>query len=175
MKKRLKFEMFILCVSLLFFALYWTDSKSTGQLKAASIQGCGGRLSQNMHQTLKTLNHDLRNVKRILVAKPHQILFINNENQIEDYSYAYQEIMYNNNAVASNIVDFHFEFRDRGGNLLTRCQRNLPDIVTVGYTIGIQKQKQIIYAYSKVSLSFLDDTAVSTIYPEMAFVQSSSQ
>lgn len=138
----------MLCVGL----FLWMGNRSSSPSDPSPIKSYGGDLPGRIQTPLEGLNEDLNNVCHIVTARPGGILFITDHGKEKQYRYAYETLWVNDLPVISNIKAFHFEYRDKRGNLLIRAQKNPTAIVSVAYTMRIEIREREILINSRVKI-----------------------
>lgn len=138
---------------ILFLGIFvWMGSRNPDESGPLSIKGYGGELSHNVVKILERMNEDLKTSKGIISAKPNRIVIIDGNNDVKEYSFAYETLWCNNSPVVSSVRAFHFEYRDGSGNLLNRTEKYLSVVETVGYTIRIWLDDKDVLTSSKVRI-----------------------
>ena len=137
----------ILCLAL------WLVLPGRPEAKSWSIKGYGGKLRPVVVKELGKLNQDLKDIQFIIKAGPEKIVCMGRYNQISEYLFVDGALWHDSSPVISGVSSFHFEYRDRYGNLLTMVERNLSSIETIGYTLRIGSGEGEILTYSRVEVS----------------------
>jgi len=102
---------------------------------------------------LGELNQDLKDIQCIIKAGPEEIVCMSRYNQISEYLFVDGALWHDSFPVIAGVKSFHFEYRDRYGNLLTMVERNLSSIETIGYTLRIGSGEGEILTCSRVEVS----------------------
>lgn len=127
----------------LFLALFvWMGNRAVDEADTQSLKGYGGRLSQKVMTALERMNSDLEHAKEIVIAGPRLFLFIDGSEELKEYRFDYETLWCNDFPIISGIRAFHFEYRDDGGNLLTRPDKYLSFVESVAYTIRVSQNKK---------------------------------
>ncbi len=111
-------------------------------------------VSEQYSSIVYTMSEDLKHMKRIICAKPDQLSILSLDNDIIDYTYAYEALWYNGVPLIRGVKSFYFEYRDDYGNLLAHFNHNYKSIETIGYIIRkIDKKREIIHK-NMIKLSY---------------------
>lgn len=138
---------------ILFLGLFvWVGSLAVIRPDARSIQGYGGLLPPKTSRSLERMHAALRSAKRIIAAQPNRVRFVDDNETVAEYSFAYGTLWYNDYPVVSDVRAFHFEYRDGMGGLLVRAEEELARVETVGYTIRVASKDREVSASSRVKL-----------------------
>ena len=146
------YDIFIIGSILCFGFFLWMGNRSPSRSDPSPIKSYGGDLPSRIQASLEGLNEDLNNARHIVTAQREGILFITNQGKEKKYSYAYETLWGNDLPVISSIKAFHFEYRDKRGNLLVRAQKNTVAIKSITYTIRIEIHEKEILINSRVKI-----------------------
>ena len=138
----------IICLGL----FLWMGNKPSQVVKPSNINVYGGDLSNRIRNTLQCMNEAINDAHTIVKARPDQVLFITENREVNQYTYAYNTLYYNDNPVISNVRAFHFEYRDDRGNLLVRAEKYLSTVETIGYTVRLMADRREVMINSRVKL-----------------------
>jgi len=147
-----RYDMTIIGGILLLGVFVWMGSRNPDESGSSSMKGYGGELSHDVVRILQEMNEDLKNSKGIISARPNRIVFIDGNDGLKEYSFAYETLWCNNSPAVSSVRAFHFEYRDGSGNLLNRTEKYLSVVETVGYTIRIRLDDKDVLTSSKVRI-----------------------
>ena len=105
------------------------------------IRTYGGKLSAKTLRILESMNKDLGQVKRIMRADSNRLVFMSNDANKKQVRYSYGSLWLDDSPCLPNVHAFHFEYRDKYGNLLTRYNGHLQSVETVAYVIRFGKNR----------------------------------
>jgi hypothetical protein len=151
----IKWKNDLIIASVLIFTAFfvWVASRAVDKSSESTLRGYGGKLSQKLRYTLERMNSDLKNAKLIITLQSDRVSFIDKNERLKEYSYAYNALWCDDYPVVSDVRSFYFEYRDKCGNLLTQNNRNLSSVAMVGYTIRFGENGKEIFSNSKVQIS----------------------
>ncbi|MBN2200837.1 hypothetical protein JW777_02670 [bacterium] len=98
----------------------------------------GGRLSVSDRSALESLNNDLRYASDVEDIDSRGIRIRCRSGEIREYRLTGATLRMDGEPVLRGIRSFHFEYRDRGGSLLTLRSQNLGYVRSVGYLIRME-------------------------------------
>jgi hypothetical protein len=104
---------------------------------AVSIETYGGTLPEKMLGALQSMNADLAQARKIVRSDSDQIVFISTDEKSNHYEYSHGTLWRNDSPCLLQVHAFHFEYRDKYGNLLTPCSNHLESVETVAYVIRL--------------------------------------
>jgi len=90
----------------------------------------------------------------IVTAQSDRLIVASDQQALQTYSFNFQAIWNNNSPVITGVRAFHFEYRDRWGNLLTRAENRLSDVETVAYTMRLEVENKEIMIFSRIQIPF---------------------
>ncbi len=117
---------------------------------------------------LSEMNVQLESASQILVAKSDQLLFLDQNRQLQEYCFEYNALWYNDYPLIKNVAAFNFEYRDATGYQLTSTHQ-ASDLHSIGYTLRIDETKQAIIACHSVNI---DQVIHTNIYQKPAVLAS---
>jgi len=144
---------FIVSISIAGIFLLFIESTQMSMMFSGS--GVRERKSSGIEMILKQMNEELSRTKQIISAGPKQIVFIDNNNNINRYSYKYNTLWRNGDPIATNISSFNFEYRNRVGALIIAADRALPQVKTVAYVVHVSDGCDDLFKNSRVILASL--------------------
>ena len=107
MRKLLRRYFYIL--GIIFLVLFgWVWSQAFQASGDSSEKAYGGRIPYRVHQALERMSGDVKNSRRIMSALPDRICFIDGDESVTEYSYAYGTLWRDDFPVVSGVRSFHF-------------------------------------------------------------------
>ena len=147
-----RFDAAVLGIIALLIFLLWGSGLDVSGKNPESIRSFGGDLPKKARYVLEDMNEEIRNTFEIVSAYPHQLVFKKYQKKTGKYSYNHGSIWKNDSPLLTGISAFHFEYRDRWGNLITRTDKSISSIETVNYTIRIKVDGDDVLAGSRVQI-----------------------
>ncbi len=136
--------------------LVWVGSRTQDRTSAPLMKSYGGSLPSQVQLQFRMMNDDLNDMKCIVLAQSNRILFIDQDDHMVEFRYAYQALWRNQTPIVFDVYAFHFEYRNQSGALLTQVNKVLNSIEIVGYTVHISSKEKDILSSGKVALSSLN-------------------
>ncbi len=139
--------MVLLCSGML-----WMENRT--ELNAGtSFIGIGASgLPIEVRPALQEITGNLAETGRIETARPRRITIVNKAGTRRTYWFDHETVWRDGDPVIGNVLSFHFEYRDRWGNLLTQGDRDPDSIESVGVAIRIASRGREVAAAVKVEL-----------------------
>jgi len=104
-----------------------------------------GKLTRRAIFHLTQLNQHL-DTDNVIVRAESGLISIQDQNDIiREYRIKDGILWVDKNPVLDGISFFHFEYRDKYGNLLTRPHQSLKDIKVIAYTVKVRSRDEDIY------------------------------
>lgn len=114
--------------------------------------GYDRRLPPKLVRAMERLDDELSRCHGLIHAGSERVRFIDKDEVVKEYRYAFETLWCNDFPIVSNVQDFQFEYRNGNGSLLTRAARDLSCVDSIAYTIRLTRANRNIYTQSRVSL-----------------------
>ncbi|MCD6117343.1 hypothetical protein J7K93_10030 [bacterium] len=124
---------FIAAISVAGIFLLFIESAQMSIMLSGSDNS--SRKITGIEMILNQMNNELSRTRQIISAEPKQIIFIDDNNHINRYSYEYNTLWRNGDPIATDISSFNFEYRNRVGALIITADRFLRDVKTVAWVV----------------------------------------
>jgi hypothetical protein len=143
---------FLFSAVLLSSGMLWMENRT--ELNAGtSFIGIGASgLPVEVRPALQEITGDLAETGKIETARPRCITIVNKSGTRRTYWFDHETVWCDGHLVIGNVRSFHFEYRDRWGNLLTQGDRDPDSIESVGVAIRIVSRGREVAAAVKVEL-----------------------
>jgi hypothetical protein len=145
---------FIMAGIFVFCACVWMSLRALNHPNLTPVQSYGGELPDNVQNVLDRMSTDLMQAHHIITAQSDRLIVASDQQAIQTYSFNFQTIWKNDSPVITGVRAFHFEYRDRKGNLLTRAEKYLSDVETVAYTMRLEVEDKEIMIISRIQPPF---------------------
>ena len=154
LKRHLFFELIVLAAGTMAVLVLNWQSPAISQTDTGRIKGYGGRLPAAAVAVLVQMQQDLESSNRLLEAGSERIVFIDRSGNRRGYCYLYGTLWRDDFPALSDVLAFHFEYRDGQGNTTVFGNGNSHSIESVGYTMRIADGRRHILTGSKVPVRF---------------------
>ena len=139
---------FVLCACL------WMSLRALSHPNPTPVSSYGGKLPDKVQNVLDRMSANLTQAHHIVTAKSDRLIVAVDQQTVQKYSFDFHTIWNNDYPVITGVRAFHFEYRDRRGNLLTRTEKRLSDVETVAYTIRLEVENKEIMIISRIQIPF---------------------
>ena len=135
------------------FLLNWR-SPAMSQTGARRVKGYGGRLPSAAAAALIQMQRDLESSIRLLETGSDRVVFLDRAGNRRMYQYLFETLWRDDFPVLTDVLAFHFEFRDGHGNAALPGSEHMASIESAGYTLRIAHGANQILAHAKVPVRF---------------------
>lgn len=123
----------------------------------------GGSLPYTMTMRLEQINREIQQAKSILSVRSNRLRILTAEDEIRAFSFEHGALWVDGQPFLKNIDQFHFEFRDCSGNLMTRAQLRVHQIELITYLLRINDRSKPVLGSARIPVTVDAQTRLAVL------------
>lgn len=143
--------------TIIFLSILMIAAATLGHFPALFGSGQNGAFSKETQSLLKEMNQHLETARKIMIARNDQLLFVDDNNVLQEYCFEYGALWHNDYPLIKNLDSFSFEFRDVVGNRMN-VTHQISELKSIGYTLGFQSNHKPCATYYQVPVKQIIST-----------------
>ncbi|MBN2417188.1 hypothetical protein JXO52_15225 [bacterium] len=108
---------------------------------------CGTSIPAGPAARLAGMNEQLRSVRRVCIAGRERIVITGADSVTREYIVKNGVLWANSDPLVTDVCFFHFEYRDRFGNLIVRPEKDREEIESIAYILSFKADPGMINAH----------------------------
>jgi hypothetical protein len=155
---KIQIETGLIGIALCLAIFFWTKGIAVNPENIPNSFQQLPRASSPVEEVLKEMNFELTEARRLIITDPNHIVFITRDGMRRDYRFNHQSLWKNETPVIYGITSFHFEYRNKNGQLLTRANHYQKEIRRIHYLMNFSPHNKMDYANFRIKLKSTPQT-----------------
>ena len=134
---KIQIETGLLGVALCLTIFFWSNGRAFNLTSASQSNRSFCLCVASVDEILSEMNQELKTAEHLLITEPDHLAFLTDDGVRKSYRFVNRSLWKNQMPLIHEISTFHFEYRNRYGQLLSRATRDRDQIYRIQYVMHL--------------------------------------